>query len=78
MFIRVLSESADGCLSQIILLLKLHCSFHFLVLEILDKVLLLLDSWDLDRLIYIRFGLLKVWYASLNTVWTIRRGDFLF
>jgi len=78
MFIRVLSESADGCLSHIILLLKLNCSFHFLVLEILDKVLLLLDSWDLDRLIYIRFGLLKVWYASLNTVWTIRRGDFLF
>ena len=50
MLIRVLPEAANGGLSEGVLVLKLHCPFHFLVLEILDEILLLLDGGDVNRL----------------------------
>lgn len=55
MLVRVLPEAAYGGLSEDILVLKLHCPFHFLVLEILDEILLLLDGGDVNRLLSLRF-----------------------
>ena len=46
----MLAEAANGGLSEGVLVLKLHCPFHFLVLEILDEILLLLDGGDVNRL----------------------------
>ena len=78
MLIRVLPEAANGDLSEDILFLKLHCPFHFLVSEILDEILLLLDGGDVNRLfgrVCLRF--LELRDAGLDSLRSIAACDLL-
>ena len=74
----MLPEAANGGLSEYILFLKLHCPFHFLVLEILDEILLLLDGGDVNWLfgrVCLRF--LELRDARFDSLRSIATCDLL-
>ena len=78
MLIRVLPEATNGGLSEGIFILKLHCSFYFLVLKILDEILLLLDCGNVNCLLgSVSLGFLELRDASLDSLWPIATCDFL-